>query len=161
MSVKKINIEKYINELTQLIRESFITVAKEFGLTRNNAPTNPAFISSKSIIKSLSDKNIDYFGFFKYGNLIGCYALENAGKGTYYLEKLAVKPQERHKGIGTILVLDSFKNAKSAGNKKVSIGIIDNQEILKNWYKNLGFVEVRKKNHSHLPFTVCYLEYFV
>ncbi|MFW5879550.1 MAG: GNAT family N-acetyltransferase [bacterium] len=157
--IKEIIIEYNIEQLTQLIRKSFITVAQDFGLTRSNAPTNPAFIDSEQIIESVSNKDIKYYGIYKNAKLIGCYALENAGNAIYYLERLAVIPEERHKGIGSILVLDALKRLRNADGKKVSIGIINKHKILKNWYKSLGFTEVGEKDYPHLPFRVCYLEY--
>lgn len=70
--IKEIIIEYNIEQLTQLIRKSFITVAQDFGLTRSNAPTNPAFIDSEQIIESVSNKDIKYYGIYKNAKLIGC-----------------------------------------------------------------------------------------
>jgi diamine N-acetyltransferase len=161
VTIEKIDIKKHIDELTQLIRESFLTIAEEYGLTKKNTPNNPAFITSGDILKSISEKGVSYFGFFRGGKLIGCYALENAGQGIYYLERLAVKPEERHKGIGKMLVLDSFKKVKDISGKKVSIGMIDANKKLKRWYINLGFTETGKKDLPHLPFRVCFMDYLI
>jgi diamine N-acetyltransferase len=40
----------------------------------------------------------------------------------------------------------------------ISIGIIDEHTVLKQWYRKLGFTEVNRKKYDHLPFTVCSME---
>jgi hypothetical protein len=44
------------------------------------------------------------------------------------------------------------------GGQKVSLGMIDESAVLKEWYKTLGFVETGTKNFEHLPFTVCFMD---
>ena len=43
-------IDNANEECARVIRDSFITVANEFGLTKENAPTNAAFIELDSLI---------------------------------------------------------------------------------------------------------------
>lgn len=70
-----------------------------------------------------------------------------------------MRPPERHGGIGGELIADSIERVRRYGGKKILIGIIDKNEILKNWYKKKGFIETGKKDFEHLPFRVCFLEY--
>jgi diamine N-acetyltransferase len=42
--------------------------------------------------------------------------------------------------------------------RQVSIGIIDDHTVLKNWYLGLEFKETNTKQFAHLPFTVCFME---
>ena len=85
MTIAKVNIEKDMDRLVQLIRSSFVTVAQDLNLTEQNAPTNPAFIKPEDILKSISEKKIGFYGYFRDEELIGCYALENAGDGFFTL----------------------------------------------------------------------------
>jgi hypothetical protein len=41
----------------------------------------------------------------------------------------------------------------------VSIGIIADHTILKNWYLKLGFIEGKTKSFDHLPFDVTFMSY--
>ena len=41
------------------------------------------------------------------------------------------------------------------GGKRIGIGIINENSILKQWYENYGFREIELKRFAHLPFTVC------
>ena len=59
---------------------------------------------------------------------------------------------------GQELVEFTIDQVSKHGGKKISIGTIDEQTILKNWYKKLGFKEISTRKFEHLPFTVCYME---
>ncbi len=159
MITKEVDLMNNADQLTEVIRKSFITVAEEFDITEENAPTNPAFIKKDDFIKRARAKNIKYYGYFEENRLTGCYALEKSLNGIFYLERLAVIPEARHRGIGKKLVLDSFQRIKKRGGSKVSIGVIDQHVVLKEWYKSLGFIEKKRKIIPHLPFDVCFMEY--
>jgi len=47
----------------KVIRNSFKTVAEEFGLTRDNTPTHPAFLTVRWLREKKSD-DVKYFGLF-------------------------------------------------------------------------------------------------
>ncbi len=40
----------------------------------------------------------------------------------------------------------------------MSVGLVDENAVLKRWYAALGFRETGKKRFAHLPFTVCFME---
>jgi len=42
--------------------------------------------------------------------------------------------------------------------KLISIGIINENSVLKNWYIKYGFIEKGLKRFDHLPFEVCFME---
>jgi hypothetical protein len=42
--------------------------------------------------------------------------------------------------------------------KLISIGIINENIVLKKWYTDYGFVEKGLKRFDHLPFEVCFME---
>lgn len=67
-------------------------------------------------------------------------------------------PSCKHKGYGEKLMRFAFDKIKGNGGKRVSIAIIDEHTVLKNWYKGLGFREISKKDFPHLPFIVCFME---
>ena len=48
--------------------------------------------------------------------------------------------------------------AAAKGAKKLSIGIIYEQKVLKDWYKDIGFRETGIRKFEHLPFTVGFME---
>ncbi len=156
--IKEIDLNKRLVELHSLVNRSFLTVALEYGLTAENAPTNPAFISADSILKTQIEKNISYFGYFEKEKIIGCYALEPANNEKFYLERLCVHPSKRHNSIGHILMKDAFKRVKAKDANIISIGIINDNIILKEWYKGLGFKEIEIKTFERLPFDVCFME---
>jgi ribosomal protein S18 acetylase RimI-like enzyme len=140
-----------------IIREAFATVAEEFNITREKVPTNGAFIEAAEL-ERLYEKGIRLFDVWEGGSLSGFVALEDAGGGVYYLEKLSVVPAKRHRGIGRRIMDFAADYVKKHSASRISIAVIDENTVLKRWYKEYGFTEVRTKKFDHLPFTVCFLE---
>lgn len=157
-SIIEITTDEQKKESVQVIGESNRTVARELNLTKENAPTNPAFITYEALPESMT-KGLAMYGFYEDKRLIGCVGIEDPQKDdTFYIERLAVLPQHRHKGIGRRLLDFAFEKIKSNNGKTVSIGIIDENTVLKEWYKKYGFEETGTKKFDHLPFTVCFLQ---
>jgi len=104
------------------------------------------------------DKGILYFILEVDGNPIGCVALEQVENNVCYLERLAVHPKYQEQGYGRKLVEFFLEKAKSLGNQKVGIAIIQQHEQLRRWYLKLGFIETTSKQFDHLPFTVQFME---
>jgi hypothetical protein len=64
-------------------RASFLTVAKEFNITQENAPTNAAFIKHADLMK-MRARGIAMFGLFEDEAQIGFVAIERADGGVFY-----------------------------------------------------------------------------
>ena len=175
-----------LRRCAELIRASFATVAAEFGITEENAPTNPAFITIERIFDAAAkgaeffvltvgataseeaavtgganDVGADVDGAFPSAPIeVGCVAVEPSKDDAtaYYIERVAVLPAFRHRGYGALLVDHALSAIRKRGGREAQIGLIDENGRLKRWYINMGFVETGKKKFSHLPFTVCFMK---
>ena len=157
MKIRKAkNVDK--NDLAKIIKQSFSTVAQRYNLTPENCPRHPSNYTEEWV-KNDIDRGVVYFVIEENENKIGCIALEKANEETCYLERLAVLPEKRNKGIGQKLVTYFISEATGQGFKNIGIGIIEKQIELKNWYKKIGFYETGKKSFDHLPFEVCFMQY--
>jgi len=156
--ITEILADQDLSEVTEVIRRSFLTVAEELGLTRENAPTNPAFIGGDDLKKTLA-RGLRLFCMIREEAVIACVGIEPSNeKDVYYLERLAVLPEHRRRGIGSRVMEYALARIREHGGRRVSIGIIDDNERLKAWYKRQGFVEKGHKTFKHLPFTVCFMD---
>lgn len=156
--IREIDDEKELAKSVRVIREAFDTVAKELNLTETNCPTNPAFTNIGNL-KAMKEKGIKLFGLYNNDDIqVGFVAVERAGESLFYMERLAVLPEFRHGGLGKQLMDFVFDYVKKGKGAKVSIGIINENAILKKWYQDYGFKETALKKFSHLPFTVCMME---
>lgn len=52
----------------------------------------------------------------------------------------------------------AFDYVEKADGENISVALMDNNILLKNWYKAYGFRETGKKEFDHLPFKVCFME---
>ena len=144
--------------LAMLIRDSFRDVACRFSLTKDNCPKHPSNCAS-SWIESDILRGVQYYILYVDENPVGCVAIEKPNADVCYLERLSVLPEMRGKHLGIRLVQHALECAALKGARKVSIGIIDEQTELKEWYVQLGFVATEIKSFPHLPFTVCLMEF--
>ncbi len=142
--------------LASLIRTAFYTVARRFGITPENAPGHPSNCTSEWVSRDM-ERGVTYYVLEHDGMPVGCAAIEEAPGSICYLERLAVLPAHRNKGFGRALVNNVVLKAKTLGARELGIGIIDAHTELKEWYRRLGFVEIRTREPRHLPFRVCLL----
>jgi len=142
----------------EVIKRSFKPVAEGFGLTPDNCPTNAAFIKLTYLI-GMKNKGVELYKLTLNRQQIGFIAIEQApsDKETYYIEKVAVLPEYRHKGHGKRLVDFAINTIKKKRAKTISIALMNNHVELKDWYKNMGFIETEVKRFRHIPFDVCFL----
>jgi ribosomal protein S18 acetylase RimI-like enzyme len=141
----------------EIIRRSFQTIADELGLTRENCSVYPAFTTPEKL-KELRTRDAVFFGLFVDGHQAGFVAVEKEKDGKYYMKRLAVLPEYRHGGAGRKLIDFVIDYVKNAGIRTLSIAIVNEQSVLKDWYKDMGFNEISIKEFEHLPFTVCFME---
>ena len=143
--------------LVKIIRDSFLDVARRFSLTKDNCPKHPSNCTS-SWIESDIARGVQYAILYVDEKAIGCVAIEKPSADVCYLERLAVLPEMRGKHFGIRLVQYATEWAAAKGVDRISIGVINEQTELKEWYRHLGFVETQTKSFPHLPFTVCLME---
>ncbi len=155
--IREIINEEDLKNSVRVIRDSFSTVAVEFGLTQGNCPTHPSFTTIDKLCE-LKKKGTKFLGLFQGGQQIGFVAIEQADNALYCMEKLAVLPEHRHKGYGKKLMGFVFEQVKMSKGERISIGIINESTVLKNWYIENGFAETGTKKFEHLSFTVCFME---
>ena len=157
--IKQITNQGDFVALAKLLNEAFGTVACEFGLTKEKAPTNSAFITNDELRAQLTE-NREYYAYWDTDSFVGFVAIEKSltTQETFYIEKLAVIPGCRHRGIGRLLMDFATNRIAELGGKCISIALINSNVVLKNWYLNQGFEERSIKTFDHLPFEVCYLK---
>jgi len=158
--------DSFIREITapsefpgsaKVIRDSFRTVAEEFGLTRENCPSHPSFMTVRWL-REQNGKGVKFFGLFEDERQIGFVAVEKADDGPWWVEKLAVLPAHRHGGNGAKLIGCALDYVRKRGGETVCLGMINEHTVLKNWYLSLGFRAVSTRSFPGLPFTVCFME---
>lgn len=142
--------------LAAVIRASFRDVAERFDLTPENCPTHPSNCTAEWI-ETAFEKGVRYYILEIEDRPCGCVALEQAGSGVCYLERLAILPEFRQMGLGTALVNHALDAARKLGASRVEIGVIAGHLELVAWYKRRGFVTKGSQIFEHLPFRVTFM----
>ena len=142
-----------------LIRMSFLTVAKEFGFTAENAPRFTAFAVTEERLRwQMTQERRAMYGCFEEEGLIGYYSLHRTEEAeSCELNNLCVRPDSRHKGTGALLLESAFENARKMGCTQMEIGIVEENHRLRAWYEAHGFVHTGTKKFDFFPFTCGYM----
>ncbi|MGD0794505.1 MAG: GNAT family N-acetyltransferase [Dehalococcoidales bacterium] len=145
-----------LEQSAAIIRSAFGKVAGELGITFENAPLFPAFITLERLEETRL-RGALFYGLFIGGKQVGVVALEKRDTGDYYMERLAVLPEYWHGGLGRELVNFIIDRARRLGVRKLYLGMVNEHKVLKDWYKSMGFKEISVKKFENLPFSVCFM----
>lgn len=156
--IKEISVE-HIPECVKVIKESFTTIANQFGITIENAPRFTAFSTSEEkLTKQFVDNHRPMYAYFENEKIIGYYSLSPLENNECELNNLCVLPDHRHTGIGLTLLNDACTNAKKLGRTKMMISIVEENKVLRKWYEANGFIHTDTKKFAFFPFTCGYLQ---
>ena len=148
-----------IVECVTVIKESFYTVAREFDITVENAPRFTAFATTEErLYFQLEDEHRPMYAYFEEGEILGYYSLAMLDDSKCELNNLCVLPSHRHKGIGEQLLQHAFTTAVTLHCTKMQIGIVEENEVLKQWYVTKGFIHTGTQKFDFFPFTCGYME---
>lgn len=155
--IKQVKYKEQLNVCLDIIRRSFMTVAEDFGLTESNCPSHTAFMTIDKLEKQFNDGKPMYL-FYQDDIPVGYFSLLKCRDEEWELNNLAVLPEHRHLGIGKAMVDYAVATVKNYGGNKISIGIIEENILLRNWYLKLGFNHISTRQFEHLPFTVGFMK---
>lgn len=133
-------------------------IAVEFGLTEQNCPNHTSFITAEKL-QSHFELGLQMNGFFRNEQPIGYVSLSKEGDDIYELHNLSVLPKYHHFGSGKEILDFCKEKVKELGGTKITIGIIEDNTVLKNWYSANGFIHTKIKTSEHLPFTAGFMEW--
>lgn len=160
--IRQVIINDDFNQFAKLLNESYLTVVDDFGITKENCPFHNAYINGVAL-KSKLISNREFYCMEENNKPIGFIVIEKSEneKDTFYIEKVAVHPDFRHKGKGKQIMEFAEMRINELGGKRISVGLIDENQQLKDWYKSQGYNETGIKIFEHLPFKVCFMEKYI
>jgi diamine N-acetyltransferase len=156
--IRELRSEEELLRCVDLLRAAFGTVARDFFLTEQSAPTNAAFTTLENLHRHLQN-GMALYGVFCGALLVGCVAIKKSkwDERVFHIERLAVSPEKRHRGYGEQLLSFAVELIRENGGTTASIGVMDNNDRLKNWYRSKGFVQHDCRRIEHLSFRVCFM----
>jgi len=157
MEINPLSVKR-LSEYADVIRESFATVAQDFGLTRENCPGHTSFITNEQL-ESKIENGYHPFGCFVGEKIIGFVSLTDMGGGSYEMNYLSILSEYRHFKYGKALLDFCKEKVKEFGGNQITIGIIEESVVLKDWYIANGFTRTGTKKYEHLPFTVGHMKW--
>ncbi len=118
--------------------------------------------SSKTITKGemnkYFEKGWDFFAFFYENIPVGSIWLYRTSEKRIKIEKLSVLPEYRHIGIGKQLLDYVSTYSSNIGASLLTLGMINSNRVLKEWYKENGFISKRVKYNKKLGLEICFFE---
>ncbi|MBR5959634.1 MAG: GNAT family N-acetyltransferase [Clostridia bacterium] len=148
-----------IPECVRVIRESFRTVADEFGFTEENAPRFTAFATTEGwLLWQMEGEHRLMFADEENGVIRGYYSLKFPAPGECELSNLAVLPEYRHGGIGGRLLKHAIDTAREQHCEVMNLGIVEENTVLRQWYERNGAVHTGTEKFDFFPFTCGYMK---
>ena len=83
------------------------------------------------------------------------------GGCTYEMNNVAILLDYRHLGYGRSMLDFCKDKVVELGGTKITIGIVEENTVLKEWYATNGFIHTGAKIFDGLPFTVGFMEWSV
>lgn len=154
--IKSITNEDLLQCIT-IFHKGYETVALEFGLTEENCPDRGRANLPISKLIHEFEKGTLMFGYFIEGQLIGFLGIK-ISDNICKLNDIIILPKFRGHGYGSELLHFCKNKAKELGRSKITLGMIDDNLKLKQWYLDNGFVNVGYKKFEKAPFTIGYME---
>ena len=148
--------KEQLPEVLELIHKSFATVAANLGFTKENCPGHTSFMPMEKLM-GFYEWGFLMYGLFEDGKLTGYFSLVKQQDGHYELNNLAVLPEKRHCGYGSMMIDFAKKKVAELGGDTIQLSIIEDSWIIKNYYQMQGFKHTGTKKFEHLPFTCGYM----
>ena len=150
--------EKYLEECLSVIHAAYLPVALQFGITEQNCPYRAHASLPLGELRRQLERGDFMYGYFLEHIIVGFISFSKTGDVIKFND-LVVLPEYRHNGYGAEL-LDFLKEQAAAhGARKIMLGMIDENTILKDWYIKNGFTTTGTKRFGGAPFTVGYMEW--
>lgn len=155
--IRKAKVED-ITQCVEVIKNSFRTVAEEFGFTVENAPGFTAFATTKEKLEAQYKEGRPMFIYEgENGKILGYYSLYLQENQECELNNLCVLPKYRHGNIGKKLMEHAMDEAKKMGCVVMNIGIVEENKQLRRWYESFGGEHIRSEKYEFFPFTCGYM----
>jgi ribosomal protein S18 acetylase RimI-like enzyme len=157
-SFRELGTETELGDCALLLREAFGTVARDFAITEHLVPTNAAF-STPEKLRDYLERPAQLYGLYVRRALVGCVAIEQkkGSQRAFYIERLAVSPAQRHRGYGGLLLSFACQRIREKDGTIALLGMMDDNQRLKDWYKSKRFRQKEVRTFAHLPFKVCFM----
>ena len=144
--------------ITDILNKAFMTVALQFNFTKETTERFPAFMEA-DIIDSQLKKGLKMYGYNIDNKIVGCGGYSFYRDQVYLIERLGTLPEYRHNGIGKKLMGFIENKIRENGGKTAEIHVVDINEILIKWYKNMDYKQIRTDKlydgERKLPFNSC------
>ena len=151
-----------IPQCVELIREGFLTVAMDFGFTKELSPKFTGFsISEDGLYWQFDVEKRPMFVYMQDSEAVGYYSMTNPQDWRVELNNLSVLPKYRHHGIGKTMVEHCCKLAREKGCEAVTVVIVEENRRLRKWYESLGFVHKGVTEAEGFEFHLGHLTKFI
>lgn len=146
----------------EVIRRGFVTVAQEFGFTKEGSPKFTGFsINEERLYYQYDIEKRPMFVYELDGQIVGYYSQSLPENNRIELNNLAVLPEVRHHSIGKTMIEHCRRTAKAAGNDSILVCIVEENKRLRKWYESLGFVHFDVKELPGYEFHCGYLVKYI
>lgn len=154
--IRKANLDE-MQACSDLIKESFASVADKFNITKENAPNYVAFSTTPDKLTEQYLSGREMYVYVLDEHIVGFFSL-SYHYSNCEINNLCVLTERQHSGIGGELLYFAIERATDKQADKLTLSIVEENTKLKEWYSSFGFVHTHTKKYDFFPFTCGYME---
>ena len=154
--------EKHLSECLTVIHAAYESVAEQFGITDENTPNRGHASLPIEELEMQFQRGRFMYGYSVQNRIVGFISFTKSsehGKDCVKINDIVVLPEHQHNGIGTAMLDFAKDQALAFGIKKVTLGMIDDNTVLKEWYIKNGFNQFMAIQYDGAPFLAGYMEW--
>ena len=110
-----------------------------------NDAIDPNIVITNHFNQMLNDDNIILLGYYLDKEIVGYILIRKIDENTCLLDGLYVLEKHRNKGIGNSLLNEAIERSKRLNVKYIDINVMEKNEVAKQIYKKLNFIEYEIK----------------
>lgn len=157
MMIKELDQTK-LKEGLQVLHMGYEPIAVQFGLTNDNCPYRGRADLPLEVLAEEYSFGTKMYGYYKEDYMTAFLSL-NISQDVIKINDIVVLPKFWHNGIGTALLKFAKDMATEQNISNITLGMIDENKVLRKWYEKNGFVNVGYKKYPKAPFIVGYMEW--
>lgn len=141
-----------------LLAAGYEESAIRFGMTEANCPYRGRTRLPFSELEKEFLGGYQMYGYYCKDRLVGFLSLREEDDALN-IHDLVILPEYRRHGFGSELIRFAKQKAGEHKHKKITLGMIDDNHELKQWYEKHGFQTVERKQFDMVTYIVGKMEF--
>lgn len=140
-----------------ILSRSYENTAVTFGMTEDNCPYRGRTRLPLQVFEKEYDEGYLMYGYMHNSQIVGFLSMQ-LKENELCIQDIAVLPEYQNGGFGSELFLFAKETAQRLHCSKITLGMVYDNTVLRNWYHKLGFKTVNMIRFEKVNYIVGMME---